>query len=239
MIGCQCGACKSLDYRDKRFRASILIETKTTTIAVDAGPDFRQQMLRAGTKKMDALLVTHEHKDHVAGLDDLRAFNYIQEKSMPIFSLQRVLDHIKVEFAYAFAEKRYPGVPQLDLFPIIENQKFEIGDIEIETIPVMHAKLPILGFRFGDFTYITDANFLSESAINQIKGSKVLVLNALQKEPHISHFTLDQAVEMAIKIGVPKVYFTHMSHKLGPQKEVEKELPNGIHFSYDGLEVNL
>jgi len=239
MIGCTCDTCKSMDYRDKRLRTSVLVETENTTVVVDSGPDFRQQMLRTGTKKLDALLVTHEHKDHVAGLDDLRAFNYLQEKSMPIFALPRVLDHIKVEFAYAFAEKRYPGVPQLDLFPIAENQKFTVGDLEIETIPVMHARLPILGFRFGDFTYITDANFLSSGAFEQIKGSKVLILNALQKEPHISHFTLEQAIETAQQSGVPQVYFTHISHKMGRERDVEKELPQGIQFAYDGLEIVL
>jgi len=239
MIGCTCEACKSMDFRDKRLRTSILVETATTTVIVDSGPDFRQQMLRKGTKKMDALLVTHEHKDHVAGLDDMRAFNYLQEKSMPIFGLQRVLDHIKVEFAYAFSEKRYPGVPQLDLFPITENQILNIGDLRIETIPVMHARLPVLGFRFGDFTYITDANYLSPSAIGQIRGSKIMVLNALQKEPHISHFTLEQAILMAKEIGVPEVYFIHMSHKLGRQKDVEKDLPKGFHFAFDGLEIHV
>jgi len=228
-----------MDYRDKRLRTSILVETNDTTIVVDSGPDFRQQMLRAGTKKLDALFVTHEHKDHLAGLDDLRAFNYLQDKSMPIFALPRVLEHIKVEFAYAFANKRYPGVPQLDLFPIAENEKHIIGGIAIETLPVMHARLPILGFRFGDFTYITDANFLSPVAFEKIRGSKVLVLNALQKELHISHFTLEQALEAAKVSGVPEVYFTHMSHRMGRHNEVEKELPNGIRFAYDGLEITI
>lgn len=239
MIGCQCEACKSMDFRDKRLRTSVLVETGNTTVVVDSGPDFRQQMLSACTKKMDALVVTHEHKDHIAGLDDLRAFNYLQQKSMPIFALPRVLEHIKVEFAYAFAEKRYLGVPQLDLFPIAENEKFMVGDLEIETIPVMHARLPILGFRFGAFTYITDANFLSPAAFEQIKGSKVMVLNALQKEPHISHFTLDEAIEVAQLSGVPNVYFTHISHKMGKQKDVEKLLPAGVHFAYDGLQLTI
>ena len=239
MIGCLCETCKSMDYRDKRLRASILVETESTAVVVDCGPDFRQQMLRAGTKKLDALLVTHEHKDHLAGLDDLRAFNYLQEKPMPIFALPRVLDQIKIEFAYAFAEKRYPGVPKLDLYPLHQNEKFTVGDLEIETIPVMHARLPILGFRFGNFTYITDANFLSPEAYAQIKGSKVLVLNALQREPHISHYTFEQAIEAAQVSGVPEVYFTHMGHKMGRQKDREKELPNGFHFGYDGLEIQV
>jgi len=239
LIGCPCYVCKSLDYRDKRLRASILVEIENASVVVDSGPDFRQQMLRAGTKKMDALLITHEHKDHVAGLDDVRAFNYLQEKSMPIFAMQRVLDHIKIEFAYAFAEKRYPGVPQLDLFPILGNQQIQIGDLEINTIPVMHAKLPILGFRFGDFSYVTDANHLSTEAFDQISGSKILVLNALQKQPHISHFTLEQAIEVGIQTGVPQIYFTHMSHKLGRHKDVERELPNGFRLAFDGLEIIL
>jgi phosphoribosyl 1,2-cyclic phosphate phosphodiesterase len=227
-----------MDYRDKRLRTSILVEEGETTLAVDAGPDFRQQMLRAGVKKLDALLITHEHKDHLAGLDDVRAFNYLQNKHMPIFAMPRVLDHIKVEFAYAFAEKKYPGVPQMELFPI-NGEAFHFGNIQVQAIPVMHARLPILGFRFGNFTYITDANFLSEEAKSIIQGSEILVLNALQKEAHISHFTLDEAVEMAISLKIPKVYFTHMSHKLGRHKEIDAILPKGIQLAWDGLEVVL
>ncbi len=238
LIGCQCPVCQSLDYRDKRLRTSVLVEDDETTLVVDAGPDFRQQMLRARVRKLDALLVTHEHKDHLAGLDDVRAFNFLQEKHMPIYGLNRVLDHIKVEFAYAFAEKKYPGVPQLELYPA-NGLPLQFGKIKVQPIPVMHAKMPVLGFRFNNFTYITDANFISPEARELIKGSEVLVLNALQKEPHISHFTLQEAIEVAKDLEVPQVYFTHMSHKMGKHKEIDNQLPPGINLAWDGLEVRV
>lgn len=238
LISCQCPVCRSLDYRDKRLRTSVLIEMNGVCLVVDAGPDFRQQMLRERVRSLDALLITHEHKDHIAGLDDVRAFNYLQNKPMPLYGMERVLNHIKMEFAYAFAERKYPGVPQINLQPV-EEKPFEICGISIIPIPVQHAKLPILGFRIGDFSYITDANFLSDKAMEIIKGSKVLVLNALQKEPHISHFTLSEAIEVAQKSGIPQVWFTHISHKLGLHADVEKQLPPGIGLAIDGLSITL
>jgi phosphoribosyl 1,2-cyclic phosphate phosphodiesterase len=236
LIGCPCPVCQSLDYRDKRLRTSLLIEDGETTLVIDAGPDFRQQMLRAKVKKLDALLLTHEHKDHLAGLDDVRAFNFLQRKHMPIYGLPRVLDRIRVEYAYAFAEKKYPGVPQLDLLPVDETE-LQFGDICIKPFQVMHARLPVLGFRFGSFTYITDANHIGPEAREIIRGSEILVLNALQKEPHISHFTLEEAIRVARELEVPRVYFTHMSHKLGRHRDIEKELPDGIQLAWDGLEI--
>lgn len=214
----------------------MLIEDGETTLVIDAGPDFRQQMLRAKVKKLDALLLTHEHKDHLAGLDDVRAFNFLQRKHMPIYGLPRVLDRIRVEYAYAFAEKKYPGVPQLDLLPVDETE-LQFGDICIKPFQVMHARLPVLGFRFGSFTYITDANHIGPEAREIIRGSEILVLNALQKEPHISHFTLEEAIRVARELEVPRVYFTHMSHKLGRHRDIEKELPDGIQLAWDGLEI--
>ncbi len=212
----------------------MLVEDGETTLVVDAGPDFRQQMLRAGVKNLDALLITHEHKDHLAGLDDVRAFNFLQKKHIPIYGLPRVLERIQVEYAYAFAEKKYPGVPQLDLYPATEAF-FEFGSIKVWPIPVMHARLPVLGYRFGNFTYITDANHIGPEAREIIRGSDFLVLNALQKEPHISHFTLEEAIGVARELEVPNVYFTHMSHKMGRHKLIEKELPPGIQLAWDGL----
>lgn len=238
LIGCTCKVCCSLDFRDKRLRTSILVETRETQVLVDAGPDFRQQMLRHRVNRLNALLLTHEHKDHVAGLDDIRAFNFLTRQAMPVYGEQRVLDHLKVEFAYAFAEKKYPGVPQLNLNEIGGYQPFEIGDLAITPIPVMHARLPVLGFRFGPFTYITDANFISDASLKLIEGSEVLILNALQKEPHISHFTLEEAIGLVEKLNIPKVYFTHISHKMGRHAEVNKELPKGIELAWDGLEIN-
>jgi phosphoribosyl 1,2-cyclic phosphate phosphodiesterase len=238
LIGCSCRVCQSLDYRDKRLRTSILVKEGPLTLVVDAGPDFRQQMLRHRVSGLDALLITHEHKDHLAGLDDVRAFNYIQGKPMPVYSLQRVLDHIKVEFAYAFSEKKYPGVPQIHLNPVHE-EPFEVGGMMIQPILVMHARLPVLGFRMGNFTYVTDCNFLSEEARNIIRGSSVLVLNALQNEPHVSHFTLQEAIQVARELEVPRVFFIHMSHRLGLHGEIDKELPEGIKLAYDGLEIEI
>lgn len=239
MIGCQCEVCQSLDYRDKRLRTSVLVETNNTAIVVDAGPDFRQQMLRKHQRRLDAVLITHEHKDHVAGLDDVRAFNFLQEKSMPVYGLPRVLNQLKVEYAYAFAEKKYPGVPKIELFEINAGNSLLVGDIRVDAIPVMHAQLPILGFRIGDLAYITDANFISTEALKQIEGSRVLVLNALQKQSHISHYTLEEAVKLAKSIGIPRVYFIHMSHRMGRHSKVSTELPDGMQLAWDGLVVEV
>jgi phosphoribosyl 1,2-cyclic phosphate phosphodiesterase len=239
MIGCVCEVCQSLDFRDKRLRTSVLVETESTAVLVDAGPDFRQQMLRKRQRRLDAVLITHEHKDHVAGLDDVRAFNFLQEKSMPVYGLPRVLNQLKVEYAYAFAELKYPGVPKIELYELNAGDRLSLGDIEIDSIPVMHAKLPILGFRMGDLAYITDANFLSAEALKQIEGCKVLVLNALQKQAHISHYTLDEAVELAKATGIPRVYFIHMSHRMGRHAAIARELPDGIELAWDGLEIEL
>ena len=237
MIGCSCEVCHSMDYRDKRLRTAVLVETESTAIVIDAGPDFRQQMLRKRQNRLDAVLITHEHKDHVAGLDDVRAFNFLQEKSMPVYGMQRVLNQLKVEYAYAFAEHKYPGVPKIELIEIKAGDALQLGNIRVEAIPVMHAKLPILGFRLGDLAYITDANYLSTDALKQLEGCRVLVLNALQKHPHISHYTLEEAVELAISTGIPRVYFIHMSHRMERHAVIAKELPEGIQLAWDGLEV--
>lgn len=239
VIACNCVVCKSLDYRDKRLRVSIHIQIGATSIIIDAGPDFRQQILRENIQTLDAILITHEHKDHTAGLDDIRAFNFKQEMAMPIYAAKPVQAQLKREFEYVFREHKYPGIPQMNLIEIVENEAFKIGQTMIEPILVMHHKLKVFGFRIGDFTYITDANFISEPEIDKIKGSKVLVLNALQKTPHISHFTLAEAIEMAEKIGAEKTYFTHISHKLGLHAQVEKELPPKMYLAWDGLKISL
>lgn len=238
VIGCACQVCKSLDFRDKRFRSSIHLEANGVSLVVDTGPDFRMQMLRAGIKKLDAIIYTHEHKDHTAGLDDIRPYNFSQQMDIPIFGRRQVLDQIQREFSYIFSTKKYPGVPQVDPIEITENP-FQINGLLITPIPVLHYKLPVLGFRFGDFSYITDANFIPDESLKLLEGTEILVLNALQKESHISHFTLDQAVEMAQKIGAKQTYFTHISHRLGLHEQVERELPEGIALGYDGLELTL
>lgn len=238
VIGCDCSVCTSLDFRDKRFRSSVHLQIGKLSLVIDTGPDFRSQILRAGITTLDAVLYTHEHKDHTAGLDDIRPFNFKQQKDMPVFGKLQVLEQIKREFAYIFSGKRYPGVPQVETIEIDENP-FTIEGITVTPIPVLHYKLPILGFRIGDFTYITDANYISEESLKLIEGTEVLVLNALQKEPHISHFTLDEAVDMAQKIGAKESYFTHISHRLGLHDAVDRELPQGIALAYDGLQLTL
>ncbi|MCS5489141.1 MBL fold metallo-hydrolase [Algoriphagus limi] len=238
VIGCNCDVCTSLDFRDKRFRTSAHLEIDGKSIVIDTGPDFRMQMLREGISHLDAVLFTHEHKDHTAGLDDIRPFNFRQNRDMPIFGRKQVIDQIKQEFSYIFSEVKYPGVPRV-ITHEIDHSPFEAEGIRVTPIPVMHNKLPVLGFRIGDFTYITDANFISEESKKLIQGSKILVLNALQKTPHQSHFTLDEAIEQVNSLDIGEAYFTHISHKLGLHQEIEKELPEGIHLAYDGLVLNL
>src|SRR5215218_3911955 len=230
MIACGCTVCISTDKKDKRLRSSILLETANTTLVVDTTPDFRYQMLRENVKHLDAVLFTHPHKDHIAGLDDVRAFNFFQEQPMQVYANQMTMDALMREFAYAFADKKYPGVPSLDLNTIVLDA-FTIGDIEITPIEVWHMKMPVFGFRFGDFTYITDANRIEKDEKEKIKGSKVLVVNALRKEKHISHYNLQEAIDLVLELEVPTAYFTHISHQLGKHQEIEKRLPEGIHLA--------
>lgn len=237
MIACDCDVCTSSDEKDKRLRPSIMVQSKSTTIVIDTTPDFRYQMLREKVKKVDAILFTHPHKDHVAGLDDVRAFNFFYQPVMQIYANSLTEEAIKREFSYAFSDKKYPGVPKLNL-NTITNEPFTIGDIPIVPITVWHLKMPVLGFRFGKFTYITDANRIEDSEKELIKGSEVLVLNALRKKPHISHFTLGEAVNMVQELKVSVAYFTHISHQLGRHEIIEAELPDGVHLAYDGLCLN-
>ncbi|MCX2451505.1 MBL fold metallo-hydrolase [Pedobacter sp. PLR] len=236
VITCNCSVCQSTDHKNKRLRVSVLVEMGDKTIVIDSGPDFRYQMLRAKVKDLDAILYTHEHKDHVAGLDDIRPFNYLLKKNIDIFATTRVQEALKREFSYIFAETHYPGLPQIDVHTIVD-QPFEIGNTTVIPLNIMHYKLPILGFRIHDFTYITDAKTISEETIEKVKGTKVLVINALQHEEHISHFTLQEAIEFAQKIGAEMTYLTHISHNLGLHEEVEEELPKNIKLAYDGLSI--
>lgn len=218
------------------MRSSILIEEKGKTLVVDTGPDFRQQMLRENVTQLDAVLFTHEHKDHIAGFDDIRAFNFISRKKMDVYASGRVQEAIRREFAYIFSDFKYPGIPEINLF-LLENKSTVIHDITVLPIEVMHYKLPVFGFRVNDFTYITDVNAISDTEKEKIKGSKVLVLSALRREPHISHFNLEQAVEMVKELKPEKAYFTHISHQLGLHEDVQKELPVNIELAYDGLKL--
>ena len=238
VIACGCEVCHSLDFRDKRLRVSIHIEVDGKSFVVDTGPDFRQQMLRERVKFVDAILFTHEHKDHTAGLDDVRAFNFFQQRDMPVYGRKHVLAQIKQEFYYAFTEIKYPGTPQITLNEI-QNQPFQVDGIDITPIEVMHYKLPVFGFRIKDFTYITDVNFISELEIEKIKGSKVVVMGALRKESHLSHFNLSESVEVLEKIAPDRAYITHISHQMGLHREVNEELPAFIQLAYDGLVINL
>jgi len=238
VIACGCEVCTSADTHDKRLRSSVLIESDTTTVVIDSGPDFRYQMLRAKVQKLDALVFTHEHKDHVAGMDDIRAFNYKQQAPMDIYANQRVQNTLKREFPYVFDEHKYPGIPQVNLHTI-STESFTVGDIRFVPIEVLHYKLPVLGFRMNDFTYITDAKTVSDSEKQKLKGTKILVLNALQKQEHISHFTFQEAIDFALEVGAETTYFTHISHRLGKHADVSAELPPGIQMAYDGLKFEI
>lgn len=215
-----------------------MVETATTTFVIDTGPDFRQQMLREQVQKMDAIVFTHEHKDHIAGLDDVRAFNFIQQKHMDVYATLRVQSAIKREFAYIFADEKYPGIPLINLHQIDLNP-FKINDIELIPVEVMHYKMPVLGFRIANFTYITDAKSISKIEKEKIKGTKVLVLNALRREEHLSHFTFQQAIDLVNELKVEQAYFTHISHQLGLHDDVSKELPPNICLAFDGLKIEL
>jgi len=238
VIACDCPVCSSLDYRDKRLRSSIHLEIDGKSLVVDTGPDFRQQMIREKIHHLDGILFTHEHKDHTAGLDDIRSYNFLQKKDMPIYGTKKVLNQIKREFAYIFEEVRYPGIPSV-IAQEITNEPFIAEGIKVVPIEVMHYRLPVFGFRFGDFTYITDAKYIDDAELEKVKGTKVLVLNALQKTHHLAHFTLDEAIQLVNLIKPESAYFTHISHRLGTHQDVELILPPNIHLAYDGLKISV
>ncbi len=237
VIACECPVCNSLDYRDKRLRVSVHLDVDGKSFIIDSGPDFRQQVLRERIKRLDALIFTHEHKDHTAGMDDIRAFNFAQHQDMPVYAEERVLHQLQTEFSYIFSGINYPGIPRVELNPITEKP-FEILGVTFTPIRAMHYKLPVLGFRVNNFTYITDANFISEEEKEKIKGSEVIILNALRREPHISHFSLTEAITLLAELKPERAYLTHISHLLGFHAEVEKELPPFIRLAYDGLQVD-
>jgi phosphoribosyl 1,2-cyclic phosphate phosphodiesterase len=238
MIACDCEVCSSTNKKDKRFRSSIMVRSEKTTLVVDSTPDFRCQMLREGVKKLDGIIFTHPHKDHIAGLDDVRAFNYFSGKPMPVFANEMTQTAIVGEFPYAFSDQKYPGLPEIQLHTIHEDP-FMVGDIPVIPILVWHLKMPVLGFRFGKFTYITDANRIEEREMQKISGSEIIVVNALRNEKHVSHYSLQEAVSLVKQLEVPRAFFTHISHQLGLHDFINSTLSNGMSLAYDGLVLNL
>lgn len=234
VIACECNTCISADIHDNRLRTSLLLETEETTLLFDAGPDFRQQMLREKVGKLDSIILTHEHKDHIGGLDDVRAFNHKSQDAIDIWAEERVHRALKKEYSYVFSDYQYPGIPKMRLNDIPEHG-FSIRELHIEPIRVFHYRLPIFGFRIGNFAYITDANYIPEESMEKLFGVKYLVINALRKEKHISHFSLREAIDAIHQISPKKAFITHISHQMGLHKEVTSELPGGISLAYDGL----
>ncbi|MEO1216737.1 MAG: MBL fold metallo-hydrolase [Bacteroidota bacterium] len=238
MIGCDCYVCKSNDPRDKRLRTAGLLEKGDTKIVFDTGPDFRQQILRSGIKELHAVVFTHSHKDHIAGMDDIRAFNFFMKKDMNIYGTKITLDRIKVEFSYIFEAADYPGVPRVQMHEI-NVDTFSIGDIELTPIPVLHKEMEVYGYRSGNFAYVTDANYISPESMDKLKGLDVLVLNALRWQKHYSHFTIDEAIEIIEELKPQKAYLTHISHQLATHVKLLDYLPKGIEPAYDGLEIEV
>lgn len=238
VVACNCEVCISDNPKDKRLRCSVLIEMQGKVLVIDSGPDFRYQMLREKVKQLDGIVFTHEHKDHVAGMDDIRAFNYINKKAIDIYATLNVQQTLKREFQYVFDGTKYPGIPEVNLITIT-NQPFKAAGIDFIPFEVLHHKLPVLGFRIGDFVYLTDANYVSKEERNKIRGAKVLIINALRREEHISHFTLAQALEIIDDLKPEMAYLTHISHQLGLHNEVEKELPAHVRLAYDGQQFFL
>lgn len=239
VIACDCHVCKSNDERDKRLRCSVLVSLNGKNYVIDAGPDFRQQLLRAEVTALDGILLTHEHKDHIAGLDDVRAFNYQDNRPMDIYCNEAVEQALKREFHYVFAEKKYPGIPAFELKRIDKHPFVLKNEQEVIPVEVLHYEMPVLGFRFGNFAYITDAKTVSEHEINKLMGVEVLIVNALRIEPHLSHFNLQEALEFIAKIQPKKAYLTHISHMFGTHLEIERLLPPNVAVAYDGMRLTI
>lgn len=238
VIACQCQVCQSTDIRNNRLRTSALIEHQGTTILIDAGPDFRQQMLSAKVKVLDSILITHEHRDHIAGLDDVRAFNFILKRPMDIWAEPRVQEAIKNDFSYVFADQKYPGSPEM-IIHNIDGLPFSINGIKIIPIRAYHYKMPVYGFRIDNLTYITDANFIPEEEKEKIVGTQYLVINALRKQKHISHFSLPEALKLITELSPRKAFITHVSHQMGLYEDIQHELPENVYLAFDGLTIDI
>ena len=238
MTGCSCPVCRSTNPKDTRLRVSVLIEYEGNNIVIDCSPDFRYQMVSRLVKKVDAIIFTHSHKDHTGGLDDIRGFNYVQKAAIPIYIEPKTLDALKRQYDYIFLPNDYPGIPQVDI-KLIGLEPFKIKGLEIIPIRVFHYKMEVLGYRVGDFTYITDAKSIPAAEMEKIRGTKILVINAVRKEPHISHFSLSEAIAIAKELEIESTYLTHISHQMGFHAEVEKELPENVHLAFDGLMIDV
>lgn len=238
VIACKCATCRSDDPRDKRLRASILVEHEDIVIIIDTGPDFRQQMLNARVERLDAVIFTHEHRDHIAGLDDIRAYNHLQDKPMDVYGEARVLRALQHTFPYIFAERKYPGIPQVN-FHLIGNEPFSVGGIDIIPVRAYHYRLPVLGYRIGNFTYITDANHIAREEMEKIRKTRYFTICALRKRKHISHYNLSEALEVIELVGPEHAYLTHISHLMGSHTETSSELPGNVSFAWDGLSIDV
>ncbi|MCH8904931.1 MAG: MBL fold metallo-hydrolase [Bacteroidetes bacterium] len=237
VIACDCDVCQSEDPKDDRLRTSVLVQVDGKNLVIDSGPDFRQQLLRENVKRLDGILFTHSHRDHTAGLDDVRAFNFIQKQDIDVYASEETQESLKNQFYYIF-ERKYPGVPRI-VIHTIENEPFYIDQTKIIPIQVTHLNLNVQCFRINDFTYVTDANEISDEEKSKIKGSKVIVLNVLRKEEHVAHFNLEQGLALFEELKPEKGYITHISHQLGKHEDISKELPHNIELAYDGLQVSL
>ncbi len=238
VVACHCEVCRSGDSRDQRLRSSLMIEDKGVVAVIDAGPDFRQQMLREGVNHLDGILLTHEHKDHIGGLDDVRAFNYIQQRAMDVYAREEIHSQIIKEFEYAFADDKYPGVPDIELHPV-GTEAFKFAHLSVLPVAAQHYKLPVLGYRIQDVAYLTDISLITDEEKEKLRGLKVVILAALRKKPHYSHMNLDQALELIAEINPEKAFLTHISHMMGLHESVERELPDHVKLAYDGLKIEL
>ncbi len=238
IIGCECRVCTSSNPHDNRLRSSVRVVSGDTVVVIDAGPDFRQQMLRARVSRLDAILLTHEHNDHVIGLDDIRPFNHRSGDSLKVYALVRVASEVKKRFEYVFADP-IPGLPRVDLIPVTPGESIRVGDLDILPVGVIHGKLPIVGYRFGDFAYLTDVKYMEEGELERLQGVKKLVINALQHEWHPTHLSLTEALELIRRIKPEQAWLTHLSHHMGLASEVEQSLPPGVSLAYDGLEITV